>query len=657
MELWMITIAALLTVVFGFFMINSSITGFVVFEGESAYTDNILVNISSDMLYTWIPSQEGALISLGISGYLEGDSAEVYLFDKLVYSSSKLNRTAVIIENGSGEILLEFNYGNNKGYDNNNDGVSYIDNVIDFSVNAEFNFDVNKASKNNKTNKKLKKKDDISSKLCTKYIVNNLDYNLSQAVCYGNSECCSFLNLESTSSLWNDSFYLNYDKYGAGYNNSLFAQVIYYDVSLNSSDLHSYIYNSELKSLDANFVDRIYFNLECEDSCSLPSYSNESYDLDISVDGLLHISEIVYTIDDDTLVNITNETLVNDTLVNVTIINQTETNETLVNETIAPTRTIQERSISGAGDSSNVPQTISLNGKLTNSSDDPLNGTYNMSFRIYDAPTGGSLLWEVVNQTITVDSNGIYHFTLTNVNLTFDDQTYLGIQVENDSEMLPRINLTSTPYTFRATTADSLNSANNYEIQNLNASGNITSVAFIGSGSLLTDVCLANGTNCQVVSDTQKNTSGSYLYNDSTTIYFNETQLNLTIDDRVSLGGNETDLIVWTNNSNEIYTKSGYPIDVNISGDLRVFGNITGGSPVKIKGGLNVINVTGSSQLFVNASSGNIGIGTVEPDTELHIKGGLCVDDDDACTDPGAGNVSVHDCIIFDSGGKICSGS
>ncbi len=582
-ELRIIVIATLLTVVFGFFMIKASITGFVVFEGYDVYTDNIGVNVSSDMLYTWIPDQRGSLTSLGISGYLEGDSAEVYLFDNLVYSSPKLNKTAVTIKDGSGEILLEFTYGDESGYDNNNDGINYKEGVIDFSINAEFNFDVNKPLKDNKTKKKVKKKDDIYLKLCTKYIVNSLDDDLSQAVCYGNSECCSFLNLESSNDKWNDSFYLNYGKYGAGYNNSVLAQIVYYDVSLNESDLHSYIYNSEVKKLYANFVDRIYFDLTCVDTCSLPFYLNESYDLDISVDGLLHISDVIYTVvDDDTLVNITNETVINETLVNETLINVTEvnvtfvnvTNETLINKTLVnetnettiQTISIQERTISGAGDSSNVPQTISLNGKLTNSSDDPLNGTYNMSFKIYDSPTNGNLLWEVVNQTITVDSNGIYHFTLTNVNLTFSDSTYLGIQVENDSEMIPRINLTSTPYTFRATIADSLNSLNNYQIQNLtlgeiinfssgetidnlvdgfirvsgslNITGNITSNYYIGSGSLLTDVCLANGTNCQAANDTQKNTTGFYLYNDSTTIYFNETQLNLTIDDRDDTIGN-----------------------------------------------------------------------------------------------------------------------
>ncbi|TKJ17249.1 hypothetical protein CEE44_01815 [Candidatus Woesearchaeota archaeon B3_Woes] len=268
-------------------MIKASITGFVVFEGDNIYTDEVDINIISDTFYTWIPNQEGPLISLGISGYLEGDSAEVYLGDKLIYSSGKLNRTSVTVSNGSGEILLEFNYGDNEGYDNNNDGVSYIENVIDYEVKGIFDFDVN------------------YSKLCTKYVVNNLDDNLSQPVCYGDSECCSFLNLESKNDLWNDSLYLNYGKYSAGYNNSVLAQIIYYDVSLNESDLHSYIYNSELKKLDANFVDRIYFNIECVDTCSLPSYSDEFYDLEVKVDGLVHISNVSYSLEKVEKVDIT----------------------------------------------------------------------------------------------------------------------------------------------------------------------------------------------------------------------------------------------------------------------------------------------------------------------------------------------------------------
>ena len=48
--------------------------------------------------------------------------------------------------------------------------------------------------------------------------------------------------------------------------------------------------------------------------------------------------------------------------------------------------------------------------------------------------------------------------------------------------------------------------------------------------------------------------------------------------------------------------------DVNASGDLEVAGNITGGSPVKIKGGLTV-------------RDGNVGIGTTSPGEKLTVAG------------------------------------
>ncbi|MCK4496993.1 MAG: hypothetical protein KAU24_02295, partial [Candidatus Aenigmarchaeota archaeon] len=49
-----------------------------------------------------------------------------------------------------------------------------------------------------------------------------------------------------------------------------------------------------------------------------------------------------------------------------------------------------------------------------------------------------------------------------------------------------------------------------------------------------------------------------------------------------------------------------------------------------------------SGQLFLDQGTGNVGIGNTGPDTELHIQGGLCVDTDAACTDPGDGNVYVE---------------
>jgi len=49
---------------------------------------------------------------------------------------------------------------------------------------------------------------------------------------------------------------------------------------------------------------------------------------------------------------------------------------------------------------------------------------------------------------VTTDSDGIYSVILSSIDLDFSSQYYLGLKVESDSEMTPRINLTSSPYSF-----------------------------------------------------------------------------------------------------------------------------------------------------------------------------------------------------------------
>jgi len=117
-----------------------------------------------------------------------------------------------------------------------------------------------------------------------------------------------------------------------------------------------------------------------------------------------------------------------------------------------------------------IPQTISIQGKLTNSSNNALSGTYNMIFKIYNVSTGGSALYSA-SQSLNTDSNGIYNAILNDINLTFTEQYFLGIQVESDAEMSPRINLTSSPYAFRANNSDywnNLNATNSTQFENNN---------------------------------------------------------------------------------------------------------------------------------------------------------------------------------------------
>jgi len=103
-----------------------------------------------------------------------------------------------------------------------------------------------------------------------------------------------------------------------------------------------------------------------------------------------------------------------------------------------------------------VPQTINYQGFLTDSGGTPVDGTVQMTFSLYDVATGGSPLWTETQTSVTV-SDGIYSVVLgsvTPINLAFDTQYYLGIEVETDGEMTPRQALTSVGYALNADRVD-----------------------------------------------------------------------------------------------------------------------------------------------------------------------------------------------------------
>ncbi len=80
-----------------------------------------------------------------------------------------------------------------------------------------------------------------------------------------------------------------------------------------------------------------------------------------------------------------------------------------------------------------------------NSLDD---GKYAMTFRLYDALTGGTVLWSEVQPQVEI-AGGIYSTQLGNVNilsLPFDADYFLSVQVDDSPEMTPRQQLTVAPY-------------------------------------------------------------------------------------------------------------------------------------------------------------------------------------------------------------------
>jgi hypothetical protein len=106
-----------------------------------------------------------------------------------------------------------------------------------------------------------------------------------------------------------------------------------------------------------------------------------------------------------------------------------------------------------------VPRTISYQGVLTDANGTVVpDGNYNLTFKIYDTSNGGTPLWTEV-QSVAV-SKGIFSVILGSVaplNLPFNRPYYLGVTIESDAELSPRIPLTSSGYSFRAVNTDSIN--------------------------------------------------------------------------------------------------------------------------------------------------------------------------------------------------------
>jgi len=99
-----------------------------------------------------------------------------------------------------------------------------------------------------------------------------------------------------------------------------------------------------------------------------------------------------------------------------------------------------------------VPPTLSYQGVLTDASGMAVpDGPYSITFRIYDVASGGSAL---LTETRSVEVHkGTFNVILGEVNpftLAFDRPYWIGISVAGQPELLPRMRLTSSPYSLNA---------------------------------------------------------------------------------------------------------------------------------------------------------------------------------------------------------------
>lgn len=111
---------------------------------------------------------------------------------------------------------------------------------------------------------------------------------------------------------------------------------------------------------------------------------------------------------------------------------------------------------------------IPFYGSLRDSEGEPISGTVDMVFRIYDAPTDGNVLWVGTytqnNSTPVSVIDGLFQVMLgsgsgNEFQINFnDDSYYLGITIGTDPEMTPREHLGATGYAINTNYFDGMDS-------------------------------------------------------------------------------------------------------------------------------------------------------------------------------------------------------
>ncbi len=144
---------------------------------------------------------------------------------------------------------------------------------------------------------------------------------------------------------------------------------------------------------------------------------------------------------------------------------------------------------------------IPFTGVLNDTRGRPITGSRDMVFRIYDAPTGGTVLWEgkytSANGNAVSFDDGSFSVMLGSgagnaITLDFNSDTYyLGVTIGSDSEMTPRERMGAVGYAFNANFLDGFDAtafarrsdAFSFETA---TSGTLLSVKQTGAGDILT---------------------------------------------------------------------------------------------------------------------------------------------------------------------------
>jgi hypothetical protein len=266
-----------------------------------------------------------------------------------------------------------------------------------------------------------------------------------------------------------------------------------------------------------------------------------------------------------------------------------------------------------------VPQTLSYQGVLTNDGGTAVpDGDYGITFHIYDVAEGGTALWtEAKVVTVVKATFNTILGTTEALDLPFDKPYWLGIQVEGNPELIPRTQLTASAYTMNVADGKVVKSLNSLtDAVTLAAGANVT---ITPAGNTLT--IAASGTG----SDGDWVVSGDNLYSavpgnvgigtssPSSRLHIRQDHndgVGLTIQN-THIGEASSEYLEFADEDGALAYLSAY--DANSTyGNALIFANNRPGGYLRF-------HTAGTERLRIG-NSGDIGVGTDEPLSRMHVQ-------------------------------------
>lgn len=299
-----------------------------------------------------------------------------------------------------------------------------------------------------------------------------------------------------------------------------------------------------------------------------------------------------------------------------------------------------------------VPQLVRYQGVLKEAGEPVADGQHDVVFRIYDSATGGTVLWTgthtVANGNSVQTVDGAFSVLLGSGDgndlpddLFTNSQTYLGITVGSDTEMVPRQQTDAAPYALNAKKIDGVGLATTTlalgDLLYVNADGDLDKLSVGSAGSLLS---VDSGRPQWVATTTLGLASSQWTTGDSSISYTGGNVGIGTTDPTYALsvaGGialvnpftDQTDLVITTNGEIVSFSTQGVADKISFNGIVSDTFAINGFPALvaEINGGIlagfdddNALYSYADGGLVVN-SSGNVGIGTTTPGAMLAVAG------------------------------------